>query len=146
MLSGIGPADELRMFGIPVARDLPDVGFAGRSDRDVQYLNAWFSAGFAVVATDYQGLGTPGGHPYLAAEPEAYGVLDSVRAVKGRDQIGDVVLIVGQSKAQAPPSRVRPLRHPMRPTSSSGERWRLGCPTSHAKRWRSWRADATRTA
>jgi choline dehydrogenase-like flavoprotein len=26
MLSGIGPADELRMFGIPVARDLPDVG------------------------------------------------------------------------------------------------------------------------
>ena len=72
--------------------------FAGRSDRDVQYLNAWLSAGFAVVATDYQGLGTPGGHPYLAAKPEAYGVLDSVRAVKGRDQIGDVVLIVGQSQ------------------------------------------------
>ena len=71
---------------------------AGRSDRDVQYLNAWLSAGFAVVATDYQGLGTPGGHPYLAAKPEAYGVLDSVRAVKGRDQIGDVVLIVGQSQ------------------------------------------------
>jgi pimeloyl-ACP methyl ester carboxylesterase len=64
----------------------------------VQYLNAWLSAGFAVVVTDYQGLGTPGGHPYLAAKPEAYGVLDSVRAVKGRDQIGDVVLIVGQSQ------------------------------------------------
>jgi acetyl esterase/lipase len=72
--------------------------FAGRSDRDVRYLNAWLSAGFAVVATDYQGLGTPGGHPYLAAKPEAYGVLDSVRAVKGRDQIGDAVLIVGQSQ------------------------------------------------
>jgi pimeloyl-ACP methyl ester carboxylesterase len=72
--------------------------FAGRSDRDVQYLNAWLSAGFAVVATDYQGLGTPGGHPYLAAKPEAYGVLDSVRAVRGRDQIGDAVLIVGQSQ------------------------------------------------
>jgi pimeloyl-ACP methyl ester carboxylesterase len=64
----------------------------------VRYLNAWLSAGFAVVATDYQGLGTPGGHPYLAAKPEAYGVLDSVRAVKGRDRIGDAVLIVGQSQ------------------------------------------------
>jgi pimeloyl-ACP methyl ester carboxylesterase len=64
----------------------------------VQYLNAWLSAGFAVVATDYQGLGTPGGHPYLAVRPEAYGVLDSVRAVRGRDQIGDAVVIVGQSQ------------------------------------------------
>ncbi len=72
--------------------------FAGRSGRDVRYLDAWLSAGFAVVATDYQGLGTPGGHPYLAVRPEAYGVLDSVRAVRGRDQIGEAVLVVGQSQ------------------------------------------------
>ena len=72
--------------------------FAGRSERDQKYLNAWLAAGFAVVATDYQGLGTAGGHPYLATRPEAYGVLDAVRAVKGRDGIGDRVVVVGQSQ------------------------------------------------
>lgn len=71
---------------------------AGRSERDVKYLDAWLSNGFAVVATDYQGLGTPGGHPYLATRPEAYGVLDSVRAVRGRDGVGDRTIIVGQSQ------------------------------------------------
>ncbi len=44
------------------------------------YLSSWLTAGYAVVATDYQGLGTPGPHPYLATRPEAYSVLDSVRA------------------------------------------------------------------
>ena len=38
---------------------------------------------YAVVASDYQGLGTPGGHPYLATRPAAYSVLDSIRAVQG---------------------------------------------------------------
>ena len=33
----------------------------GNTDRDREYLDAWLSQGFAVVATDYQGLGTPGG-------------------------------------------------------------------------------------
>jgi hypothetical protein len=28
--------------------------------------NAWLQQGYAIVATDYQGLGTPGPHPYLA--------------------------------------------------------------------------------
>lgn len=72
--------------------------FAGRSDRDIQYLNSWLKAGFAVVATDYQGLGTPGGHPYLAAKPAGYSVLDSVRAVRDRNGLGDRVLLVGQSQ------------------------------------------------
>ena len=34
------------------------------------------------MASDYQGLGTPGGHPYLATKPAAYSVLDSIRAVQ----------------------------------------------------------------
>lgn len=38
-------------------------------------------AGYAVVATDYEGLGTPGLHPYIVGASEAHGVLDSVRAV-----------------------------------------------------------------
>ncbi len=72
--------------------------FRGRSERDIKYLNAWLAAGFAIVATDYQGLGTAGGHPYLATRPEAYGVLDSVRAARAQPQIGGETIIVGQSQ------------------------------------------------
>jgi pimeloyl-ACP methyl ester carboxylesterase len=72
--------------------------WAGRSDRDVRYLNTWLANGFAVVATDYQGLGTPGPHPYIETRPEAYSVLDSVRAVEGRAQLSHKVVIVGQSQ------------------------------------------------
>lgn len=42
-------------------------------------------AGYAVVATDYEGLGTPGLHPYVVGESEARGVFDSVRAVQNHD-------------------------------------------------------------
>ena len=56
--------------------------FAGSSDWSVTYLNFWLAQGYALVATDYQGLGVPGPHPYLATRSEAYSVLDSVRAVQ----------------------------------------------------------------
>jgi pimeloyl-ACP methyl ester carboxylesterase len=72
--------------------------FAGRSARDIKYLNAWLDAGFAIVATDYQGLGTAGGHPYLATRPEAYGVLDAARSARGQGGVGDKVIVVGQSQ------------------------------------------------
>lgn len=45
--------------------------------------------GWALVATDYVGLGTAGGHPYLVGEPEGRSVLDSVRAAR---QLTDVEL------------------------------------------------------
>ncbi|MFB7877743.1 lipase family protein [Nocardia sp. NPDC056064] len=45
-------------------------------------LNALLRAGYAVVMTDYEGLGTPGPHPYLLGESEARGVLDIVRAAR----------------------------------------------------------------
>ena len=72
--------------------------FRGRSARDIKYLNSWLADGFAVVAADYQGLGPAGGHPYLATRPEAYGVLDSVRALRGQPDIGGKVIVVGQSQ------------------------------------------------
>jgi pimeloyl-ACP methyl ester carboxylesterase len=56
--------------------------FAGRGVWEVPYLNFWLQQGYAVVATDYQGLGVPGPHPYGATRPAAYSVLDSVRAVQ----------------------------------------------------------------
>jgi pimeloyl-ACP methyl ester carboxylesterase len=71
-----------------------------RSDRDTKYLNHWLSQGYAIVASDYQGLGTPGGHPYLATRPEAYSVLDSVRAVQSDPnlKLSKSVVLVGQSQ------------------------------------------------
>ena len=38
--------------------------------------------GYVVAATDYEGLGTPGVHPYLVGESGARGVLDVVRAAQ----------------------------------------------------------------
>lgn len=71
-----------------------------RSERDTKYLSHWLDQGYAVVASDYQGLGTPGGHPYLATKPEAYSVLDSIRAVQADPtfSIGKPVVLVGQSQ------------------------------------------------
>ncbi|MBV0886978.1 alpha/beta hydrolase [Komagataeibacter oboediens] len=70
--------------------------------RDTAYLSAWLKRGFAIVATDYEGLGTPGPHPYLNTRVEAFGVLDSVRAALGSlPNLTDRVMIVGQSQGGA---------------------------------------------
>jgi alpha-beta hydrolase superfamily lysophospholipase/uncharacterized membrane protein HdeD (DUF308 family) len=45
--------------------------------------------GWAVVATDYVGLGTAGPHPYLVGEGEARSVLDATRAAR---QLADISL------------------------------------------------------
>lgn len=74
----------------------------GRSYRDVTYLNRWLEEGFAVVATDYQGLGVPGGHPLLNSRMAAYGILDAAKAVVADvPGLADKVLIVGQSQGGA---------------------------------------------
>jgi Secretory lipase len=72
----------------------------GQSRRDQVYLDAWLSHGFAVVATDYEGLGTPGIHPYLLWRSEGYAVLDAIRAVLQRHprQLRNQVVVVGQSQ------------------------------------------------
>ncbi|WP_254865939.1 alpha/beta fold hydrolase [Pseudomonas fluorescens] len=70
-----------------------------RSPRDTRYLNYWLEQGYAIVATDYQGLGTPGLHPYGLTRPLAYGVLDSVRAVSGAPfKLSKRVVVFGQSQ------------------------------------------------
>lgn len=43
--------------------------------------------GWAIVATDYLGLGTAGPHPYLVGEPSARAVLDAVRAARRLDGV-----------------------------------------------------------
>jgi len=71
----------------------------GRQQQDKDHLEFWLSNGFAVVASDYQGLGTPGTHPYLATRPEAYSNLDIIRAVQSSDfPVSDRVILAGQSQ------------------------------------------------
>jgi acetyl esterase/lipase len=66
--------------------------------------------GLAVVASDFEGLGTPGRHPYLVGVSEGRGVLDIVRAARaipsanlsstfvvwGHSQGGHAVLFAGE--------------------------------------------------
>jgi len=58
------------------------------------------SQGYVVVATDYEGLGTPGTHPYLVGVSEARGALDIVKAaqqIRGTDA-NDKTFVWGQSQ------------------------------------------------
>jgi alpha-beta hydrolase superfamily lysophospholipase len=72
---------------------------AGRSVRDVTYLTAWLKAGYAIVATDYRGLGTIGRHPYLDGLSAARDVIDMARAARRVDNtLSKTWFAVGQSQ------------------------------------------------
>ncbi len=60
----------------------------------------FFDEGDIVVATDYEGLGTPGVHPYIVGESEARGVIDIVRAARHLSfaQAGDRFVVWGHSQ------------------------------------------------
>jgi pimeloyl-ACP methyl ester carboxylesterase len=45
-------------------------------------LQRWLEAGYAIVRTDYEGLGTPGIHGFLIGRAEGRSVLDAVRAAR----------------------------------------------------------------
>lgn len=46
------------------------------------------AAGYVGVATDYEGLGTPGVHPYLVGPSEGRGLLDIVKAARQIEEAG----------------------------------------------------------
>ncbi len=64
------------------------------------YIADLVKAGYVVAATDYEGLGTPGVHPYLVGESEGRGVLDAARAAKNlaATDASDDVLVFGHSQ------------------------------------------------
>lgn len=70
-----------------------------RSERDDAYLSHWLDEGYAVVGTDYVGLGTPGLMSYLNANAQAHSVIDSVRAIHQMQlPLSPKWAIVGQSQ------------------------------------------------
>ena len=66
----------------------------------IPYVKQLVDAGYVVAATDYEGLGTPGVHPYLVGESEGRSVLDAARAARGLSGSGasDRVLVAGHSQ------------------------------------------------
>ncbi|HYH90776.1 MAG TPA: alpha/beta fold hydrolase [Solirubrobacteraceae bacterium] len=62
-------------------------------------LERWLKAGYAVVRTDYEGLGTPGDHPYLIGRSEGYATLDAARAARRADKrLSRRVVLAGHSQ------------------------------------------------
>ena len=63
-------------------------------------VEEWVKAGYAVVRTDYRGLGTPKEvHPYLIGEPAGRSVVDIVNAARDLGlKIGKKYLIAGHSQ------------------------------------------------
>ncbi len=63
-------------------------------------LDGVIERGWALVATDYIGLGTEGGHPYLVGEPTGRSVLDSVRAARELDgvELAEDTVVWGHSQ------------------------------------------------
>jgi pimeloyl-ACP methyl ester carboxylesterase len=57
-------------------------------------------AGIAIVQSDYEGLGTPGRHPYLVGESEGRSVLDIVRASRSINgaNLSNRVIVWGHSQ------------------------------------------------
>ena len=79
--------------------DLCAPSWSGRSARDVDYLNYWLAQGYAIVATDYEGLGTPGPHPYLHCRSAAMGNIDAVVAAQSLGwPLAKKWMVTGQSQ------------------------------------------------
>lgn len=74
--------------------------------RDWHYLRTWMNQGYAIVASDYAGLGTPGKHAYLDARTTAHNVVDMVRAAQAfsrsrlpaGDRLAKKWVVIGQSQ------------------------------------------------
>jgi pimeloyl-ACP methyl ester carboxylesterase len=88
----VGLADQCAPTRVPRSSDTYSTDLRSQ-------FSALVRAGYAVVATDYEGLGTPGIHPYLVGSSEGRSVLDIVRAARKLEPgIGKSVAILGHSQ------------------------------------------------
>ncbi|WP_448421995.1 alpha/beta hydrolase family protein [Mycolicibacterium sp. XJ1819] len=73
-----------------------------RTARDDEYLTHWLDQGYAVVAPDYTGLGTPGLMSYLNTVATAHAVVDAVVAAHQLDlPLAGRWALIGQSQGGA---------------------------------------------
>jgi alpha-beta hydrolase superfamily lysophospholipase len=71
-----------------------------QQDVGIPALTEFLDAGYVVVATDYQGLGTPGVQQYTVLDSEANNVWDSVKAAQQIDETeaSDDMVVLGWSQ------------------------------------------------
>ncbi|WP_188193007.1 lipase family protein [Nonomuraea sp. SYSU D8015] len=58
----------------------PSVSMSEGREAELALISLFLLKGFAVAVTDYEGLGTPGQHTYMAGISQGHAVLDSIRA------------------------------------------------------------------
>ena len=146
----LAPADPPSGSGYPVVAwahgttGIADSCAPSRAGSDrVAELAELAAAGYVVTATDYEGLGTAGTHPYIIGISEGRSVLDSIRAVQhlpqahaanetvvvGLSQGGHAALWAGQlAPAYAPELDIRGAL--------------AGSPPADLSAWASWTFDA----
>jgi alpha-beta hydrolase superfamily lysophospholipase len=71
-----------------------------RTGVGVPGLERLLAAGYVVAATDYEGLGTPGVHPYLVGGSEGRSVLDAARAASRIEGAGAGTEVVAFGHSQ----------------------------------------------
>ncbi|WP_219460431.1 lipase family protein [Nonomuraea rhizosphaerae] len=83
----------------------PSASMGRGQEAELALVSLFLLKGFAVVVTDYEGLGTPGTHTYMAGISQGHAVLDSIRAatrVSGAGlATGGPVAIMGYSQGGA---------------------------------------------
>jgi acetyl esterase/lipase len=67
---------------------------------ELSLMGSFVEAGYIVALSDYEGLGTPGRHPYLVGESEGRSVLDAAKAARQLPDAGagDQLAIFGYSQ------------------------------------------------
>lgn len=85
-------------------RCAPSVSGPYQPERDGRFLDLFLAQGYAVVAADYQGLGSPGDHAYLHVRTAARNAIDLVKASHqylGRTTLSPRWVSVGHSQGGA---------------------------------------------
>lgn len=72
--------------------------FAGLDAAESEFVGRWLARGYAVIAPDYEGLGTPGPHPYMGLGSAARSMLDAARAFASDPRLARDLVIVGHSQ------------------------------------------------
>ncbi|MEU6425544.1 lipase family protein [Microbispora sp. NPDC046973] len=80
----------------------PSAAMAGGTEAELAIMSLMLLKGWAVAVTDYEGLGTPGDHTYMAGLSQGHAVLDAIRAatrVPGANLSGSApVVVMGYSQ------------------------------------------------
>ncbi|GHF56485.1 dienelactone hydrolase [Amycolatopsis bartoniae] len=66
----------------------PSKALAVGQEYEGTFISGLLARGYAVVVTDYEGLGTPGVHTYVNRKAEGYAVLDAIRAAQRLPEAG----------------------------------------------------------